>query len=246
MKKNILITGGSSGIGKGIADYFYHKGWNVLVTGRDKDKLSAIKLELPKVYTLYYNSLEERGISDIVDFIAGEWDSKLHVLVNGAGHVELGDLKNIQKESLVKMYQAHLIGPTLLTSKCIDFLEAVKGQILNITSSHGIKVYPQTSAYGSAKAGLNMLTKIWALELAPLGISVNALAPGPTDTGILKSAGYTDESIQKIHASEKAAIPLKRRGEVADIVSKAILLLDAGSNWTTGVILPVDGGISIS
>src|SRR5690606_41586497 len=61
-----------------------------------------------------------------------------------------------------------IFGPSLLASKCLNYLAETKGKILNITSSHGIKVYPEISAYGSAKAGLNMLTKIWALELAPL------------------------------------------------------------------------------
>ena len=70
-----------------------------------------------------------------------------------------------------------------------------KGHILNISRSHGIKVYPDISAYGSAKTGLNMLTKIWALELAPLNIKVNAIASGPTNTDILKLAGYDEDTI---------------------------------------------------
>lgn len=142
------------------------------------------------------------------------------------------------------MYQAHLIGPTLLASKCLKFLAATKGHILNIISSHGIKGYTDLSAYGSAKAGLNMLTKIWALELAPIGIKVNAITPGPTNTDIVKSAGYDEETILAIQDSEKKQIPLQRRGNVEDIVSIVVTILD--SKWATGTILPVDGGISIS
>ncbi|MGS2738928.1 SDR family NAD(P)-dependent oxidoreductase [Sinomicrobium sp. M5D2P17] len=246
MKNKILITGGSSGIGKGIASYFYKKGWDVLITGRNKDKLKAAKQEMPGISTLEYNSLNDGDTDKVIYFINRHWDGKLHILVHCAGHVELGGIKDISRDSMVNMYQAHLIGPSLLTSKCLDFLTATQGQILNITSSHGIKAYAQTSAYGSAKAGLNMLTRIWALELAPLGIRVNALAPGPTNTDILKSAGFDEETVAAIHNSEKAEIPMQRRGEVRDIVSNAILLLDSGSNWTTGVILPADGGISIS
>lgn len=126
----------------------------------------------------------------------------------------------------------------------MKFLAATKGHILNITSSHGIKVYTDLSAYGSAKAGLNMLTKIWALELASIGVKVNAVAPGPTNTDILKSAGYDEETILAILDVEKKQIPLQRRGNVEDIVSVVISILD--SKWTTGIIIPVDGGISIS
>src|SRR5690606_27006828 len=246
MKNKILITGGSSGIGYGIAKYFYEKGWDVLITGRNKDKLNTAKYAMPGVNTLEYNSLNEEHLEAIIDFIQGNWRGKLDILVNSAGHVELGSLKDIASASMLKMYQTHLIGPSLLASKCIDFLAQTKGHILNITSSHGIKVYPDISAYGSAKAGLNMLTKIWALELAPLGIKVNAIAPGPTNTDILKSAGYDDETVLAIQKSEKSQIPLQRRGNVEDIVSAAMLLLNPEADWVTGTIIPVDGGISIS
>lgn len=246
MTQNILITGGSSGIDKGIAFYFYNKGWQVLITGRDQKKLDEVKIEMPGINTVIYDNLKDDGQSDIIQFIEDKWAGKLNILVNNAGHVELGALVDISRKSLENMYKSHLISPSLLASACIPFLAKTKGQILNISSSVGIKAYAETTAYGSAKAALNMITKIWALELAPKGIRVNAIAPGPTDTGILKSAGFDEENIRAIHESEKAAIPLKRRGLVADIVAKAALLLNSGSDWTTGVILPADGGVSIS
>lgn len=246
MKKKILIAGGSSGIGYAIARHFYDKKWDVLITGRNKDKLNSAKQLLPEAHTLVYNSFEDQDLDHIADFIRHTWEGRLDVLVNSAGHVELGALKDISRRSLLDMYQAHLVGPSLLCARCLDFLTLTKGQILNITSSHGIKVFPELSAYGSAKAGLNMLTKIWALELAPLGINVNAIAPGPTNTEILKSAGFDEETVLAIKESERRQIPMQRRGDVSDIVAAAAGLLDSGSNWTTGVILPVDGGISIT
>jgi NAD(P)-dependent dehydrogenase (short-subunit alcohol dehydrogenase family) len=132
----------------------------------------------------------------------------------------------------------------MLTAHCLDFLSDRKGQILNISSSHGITPYAETSAYGSTKAALNFLTKIWSLELASLGIRVNAIAPGPTESDILNGAGFTDDIIAVIHDSERKAIPLQRRGSVADIVSIATAILDSKTSWITGVILPVDGGLS--
>jgi NAD(P)-dependent dehydrogenase (short-subunit alcohol dehydrogenase family) len=246
MQKNILITGGSSGIGEGIARHFFNKGWQVMVTGRNKDRLSNLKKEMPGLHIMEYDNQKDNQETNLIDFVRTQWDSKLDVLVNNAGHVALGELKNITEESMQNMYRAHLIAPALLSSGCIDFLAATKGQILNVTSSHGIKPYAQISAYGSAKAAANMLTKIWALELAPLGIRVNAIAPGPTETGILSTAGFSVEMIQAIHESEIKSIPLQRRGTVDDIVANAALLIDSGSTWVTGVIMPVDGGISIN
>lgn len=246
MTKNIVITGGSSGIGKGIAKYFTGNGWQVLVTGRDLEKLNQMKAEMPGISTLQYDNAKEHDHLKIARFIKDHWQGKLNILVNNAGHVELSGLGSISAASMEAMYRSHLIGPSMLTSSCLEFLAAAKGHILNISSSVGIKPYPETSAYGSAKAALNMLTKIWALELAPKGIRVNAIAPGPTDTGILKSSGFDDAFIREIHEMEKAAIPLQRRGHVEDIVANAVMLLDSGSDWTTGIILPIDGGVSIS
>lgn len=246
MNNKILITGGSSGIGKGIAEHFYHQGWYVLITGRNPSKLEKVASELPGIHTMVYHSSNEEQLSEIIDFINEKWEGALDILVNNGGHVTIGGLGDLKVEYLMDMYKTHLVGPSILTSRCLEFLKRAKGQVLNVTSSHGIKAYPQTTAYGSAKAGLNMLTRIWALELAPLGIRVNAIAPGPTNTDILKSAGFDDQTVQQIHEYEKEEIPLKRRGEVADVVENAIALIGARSTWITGVVLPADGGISIS
>ncbi|NVM67673.1 NAD(P)-dependent dehydrogenase (short-subunit alcohol dehydrogenase family) [Mucilaginibacter sp. SG538B] len=246
MQKNIVITGGSSGIGEGLAKHFYNKGWRVLTTGRNNAKLSKLAAELPGIYTIVYDSLKNAQENKIIDFIKDEWNGKLDVLVNNAGHVAITPLPEISRDQLEEMYQVHLIAPSLLTAGCVPFLSATKGQIINVSSSHGIKAYAQLSAYGSAKSGLNMLTKIWALELAPLGIRVNCVAPGPTDTPVLENAGLSADIILAIQQSEAKTIPLQKRGDVEDIVANTALLIDSGSNWVTGVVLPVDGGISVS
>jgi NAD(P)-dependent dehydrogenase (short-subunit alcohol dehydrogenase family) len=246
MQKNILITGGSSGIGEGLARHFYNKGWNVLITGRNKERLSKITDEMPGLHVLEYDSLKEGQEQPLFQFIRQTWNGKLDVLVNNAGHVALTPIQDINRAEMETMYKTHLITPSLLTSGCIEFLTASKGQIINVSSSVGIKPSPQLSAYGSAKAGMNMLTKIWALELAPLGIRVNSIAPGPTDTPVLANAGLPPDIVQAIHDSERATIPLQRRGSVEDIVVNTALLIDSGSTWVTGVVLPVDGGISVT
>ncbi len=246
MQKNIIITGGSSGIGEGLARHFYDKGWQVLITGRSSERLAALARELPGLNTIHYDSLKAGEEKAIFNFVENNWNGKLDVLVNNAGHVAITPIEGITQSTLEDMYRVHLIAPSLLSSGCIRFLKETKGQIVNVSSSNGTKAYAQLSAYGSAKAGLNMLSSIWALELAPLGIRVNAIAPGPTDTQVLANAGLPVEMIQAIHQSERTSIPLQRRGHVSDIVAHAALLIDSGSSWVTGVLLPVDGGVSIS
>lgn len=246
MNKNILITGGSSGIGEGLARHFHAKGWNTLITGRNRERLSSLEAELPGLHTISYDSLQQDQQAGIFDFIEKQWGGQLDVLINNAGHVALTPIEDFRSGEFEEMYRVHLIAPSLLTSGCIRFLKETKGQIINISSSHGIKAFAELSAYGSAKAGLNMLTAIWALELAPMGIRVNSIAPGPTNTPVLEAAGLPAEMIQAIHQSEKTTIPLQRRGNVSDIVANTALLVESGSSWVTGVILPVDGGISVS
>ncbi|RFZ91194.1 SDR family oxidoreductase [Mucilaginibacter conchicola] len=190
----ILITGGSSGIGKGLAEKFYEKGWDVLVTGRDAVKLTLLENELKGIRTMVYDSSLPDDEISVISFIKNEWGNELDILVNNAGHVALTPFENLERETLENMYRVHLTAPSMLTAGCIDALKKTRGQIINITSSHGIKPYPQLMAYGSAKSGLNMLTKIWALELAPFYIRVNAIAPGPTETPVLSNAGSPKRS----------------------------------------------------
>ncbi|RPG32268.1 MAG: SDR family oxidoreductase, partial [Muricauda sp. TMED12] len=149
MNNKILITGGSSGIGKGIAEHFYERGWDVLITGRNLSKLEAAAAEMPGIQTMEYHSSDEGQLADIVDFIQDYWEARLDILVNNGGHVTIGGLEGLEAEPLMDMYRAHLIGPSLLTSKCLEFLKNTRGQVLNVTSSHGIKAYPQTTAYAS-------------------------------------------------------------------------------------------------
>lgn len=246
MNGHIVITGGTSGIGEGLARHFYQRGWKVLITGRNQEKLTTLARELPGIGAVTYDSLQPGGEKRITDYITRQWNGKLDVLVNNAGHVALTPITTIRRQELEDMYQVHLVAPSLLTGACVPFLQQSKGQVINISSSHGIKAYAELSAYGSAKAGLNMLTSIWALELAPLGIRVNAIAPGPTNTPVLENAGLPVELIQAIHENDKTTIPLQRRGSVSDIVANTALLVESGSAWVTGVVFPVDGGISVS
>lgn len=123
MAKNILITGGSSGIGEGLARYFHAKGWSVLITGRNTDRLNSLAASLPGLNTITYDSLEKDAEAGILEFIIEKWSGKLDVLINNAGHVALTPITTIARNALEEMYKVHLIAPSMLTSGCIDFLK---------------------------------------------------------------------------------------------------------------------------
>ncbi|RNF28354.1 ketoreductase, partial [Massilia aurea] len=103
------------------------------------------------------------------------------------------------------------------------------------------------SHYGASKAAVEHLTRCWALELAPRGIRVNAIAAGPTETDFLaERMGLTPEQIQAVKADEAARIPLGRRGEPDDVAAAIVALAGAMGGWITGQVLAVDGGLNIS
>ncbi|TWR24415.1 SDR family oxidoreductase [Mucilaginibacter pallidiroseus] len=142
----ILITGGSSGKEKGLAENFYEKGFEALVTSRDEKKLAQLANDLKCIRTVVYDSSVIDDEAKVVDFIRDEWGNELDILFKNAGHVAITPFGNLDRETLENMYRVHLTAPSMLTAGCLDALKKNKGQILNITSSHEIKPYPQLMA----------------------------------------------------------------------------------------------------
>lgn len=134
-----------------------------------------------------------------------------------------------------------MLGPILLTQAALPYLIKARGTIINISSTYGIKPAPGHSVYGASKAALEHLTRSWALELAEHGIRVNAVAPGPTESEALLRMGLSDEQVVAIKDEERRLIPLRRRGEVEDVVPWVVALADP-RGWVTGQVIGVDGG----
>jgi NAD(P)-dependent dehydrogenase (short-subunit alcohol dehydrogenase family) len=124
-------------------------------------------------------------------------------------------------------------------------LEKTKGAIVNISSTFGHKAAANISHYAASKAALEHLTRCWALEFAPLGIRVNAIAAGPTESNALTGMmGLSPQAAAAIEAQEREQIPLKRRGVPDDVARWILTLAGQHSEWVTGQVLAVDGGLS--
>ncbi len=257
--KNVLVTGGSRGIGLMIASGFANAGANVLLTSRDENacRKAALRLQQAspsnsKVHYVSSNAATREGCRALADHVEKLFDGRLDVLVNNAG-TSWGEDPYSERESSPranwgwdKVMDLNVKGMFYLSRQCIPLLcnserHDDPGRIINIGSIAGVAPAGQeapTHAYDVSKAAVHHLTRKMAADLAPRGITVNAIAPGYVPSRMskgLEAYGATKEKIEK-------GIPLGRMGNATDMIGAAIYLSSKAGEWTTGVILNVDGG----
>src|SRR5690606_31528826 len=136
---------------------------------------------------------------------------------------------------------------SLLARAALPHLRSARGSIVNISSTFGHKAAPALSHYAASKAALEHMTRCWALELAPMGIRVNAVAAGPTETDFLvERMGLSAAQAESVKAEERARIPLGRRGSPDEVARWIVSIASPAAGWITGQILTVDGGLNIA
>jgi NAD(P)-dependent dehydrogenase (short-subunit alcohol dehydrogenase family) len=241
----VIITGGSSGIGRATAFSFASKGARVLITGRRAASLAEAAKDHPNIETFVADTAEPEDSSRTIARAIELW-GRLDVLINNAGAGAIMPLADATARRITDIFAVNVLGPSLLAKEALPYLKVAKGSIINISSTYGSKAGPALSHYGASKAALEYLTRSWALELAPIRIRVNAVAVGPTETRALESMmGLSKQQAEVVKQGEKARIPLGRRGTPDDISRWIVLLADPASNWITGQVLAVDGGLSL-
>jgi NAD(P)-dependent dehydrogenase (short-subunit alcohol dehydrogenase family) len=233
-----IVTGASSGIGKGIAETCVERGANVVLNGRDAAKLASVARELdaPERVAVLAADIGDAATGEKLAALAVERFGGIDVLVNNAGIFTAKPFAEYTEAELDCFLRTNLVGPFLATQAAVRRMrDAGKGgAIVSITSSLSLAPIAQLpcSATVTAKGGLNSLTRSLALELAPERIRVNAVAPGLVKTPLTGDAAS--------HAKLAPLQPVGRLGEVADVV-EAVLYL-ATAPFVTGVVLAVDGG----
>lgn len=237
--KTAIVTGASSGIGFAIAKLYLEEGASVVFSDiveldpADLDGLgdnaSFVKCDVSdsdQVHKLVEQTLKEYG--------------KLDIMVNNAGIGTQGTVLDTPNKDWQKTIDINLSGVFYGIHAAGNAMKAagVKGSIINMTSILGIVGFPGSVAYVAAKGGVSNLTRAAALDLAPLGIRVNAIAPGFIKTNMTKDILGDDTFKQMIQANT----PLGYVGDPEDIAQAALYLGSDASKYVTGIILPVDGG----
>jgi NAD(P)-dependent dehydrogenase (short-subunit alcohol dehydrogenase family) len=238
--KVALVTGAARGIGLATAKRFLAEGWRVALLDIDGDTLRSAVADLgdcDQTLALECDVSDARAVAAATDKVAKRF-GRLDALINNAGVAAFASVLETSDEDWNRILSVNLSGPFLCTKAATPLMrEHGGGAIVNITSISAVRASTLRSAYGTSKAALAHLTKQLAVELASLGIRVNAVAPGPVDTAMAKAV-HTPE----IRADYHDAIPLNRYG-LEDELAEAIFFLSCErSSYITGQVLAVDGG----
>lgn len=239
LNKKVLVTGAYRSIGKAIALAFAKEEADVVISyrsnqesalqvveeiedlGRRSQAIYADFTDKEQVYKLFEKALEFLGTIDILVNNAAGWNT-VHFL-------------ELSVDEFESLHQVGVVAPFLLTQLVAKHMieKQNPGCILNISTISSLRPYPCRVAHSCAKASLNMLTQATALELAPHGIRVNALAPGFTPY----DEAYGERKI--------ASIPLQRAGTPEDQAQAAVFLASSEASWITGQVFTIDGGQSL-
>jgi NAD(P)-dependent dehydrogenase (short-subunit alcohol dehydrogenase family) len=239
--KTALVTGGGSGLGLAIAKVFAENGITTIIVGRDEAKLQAAQASIGA--NCFYKSCDLSQlelIPPLIDAIAKEYGT-INILVNNAGIN--------QKKPFVEVTDAefHRILTTNVSAVFATSREVVKqmthgGCIINISSMAAQYGIPKVIAYSASKTAIDGMTRAMAVELAPMNIRVNAIAPGFIYSDMTAKALDSDPERK---AKVFGRTPMGHMGQPDDIAAAAMYLISDGAKYVTGVVLPVDGGNSI-
>jgi NAD(P)-dependent dehydrogenase (short-subunit alcohol dehydrogenase family) len=239
-QKVALVTGAARGIGLATAKRFLAEGWRVGLLDIDGDTLKSAVAGLAddnRTIALECDVSDAKAVAASIDKVAKKF-ARLDVLVNNAGTAVFASVMETSDEDWSRILAVNLSGPFLCTKAAVPLMrEQGGGAIVNITSISAVRASTLRSAYGTSKAGLAHLTKQLAVELASLGIRVNAVAPGPVDTEMAKAV-----HTPAIRADYHDAIPLNRYGLEEELAEAIFFLSSERSSYITGQVLAVDGG----
>jgi 2-deoxy-D-gluconate 3-dehydrogenase len=238
-----IVTGAGSGIGKGIARGLVEAGAEVVIAGRNMDKLDAVAAELrsigPRVIPAFVDMKSTESIRALVDRAVAEF-GKIDFLFNNAGTIHRAPSQDFPEEAWEEVLRVNLTGPFLLAQAVARVMIAkeMKGKIINTSSLIAVQGGRTVPAYAASKGGITQLTKALCNDLAKYDIRVNAIGPGWVKTD-MTSALQNDSS--RFH-DISARIPLGRWAEPEDLAGTAVFLASDASDYITGQVIFVDGG----
>ena len=239
----VLITGGLTGIGRAAALAFARKGAKVVVSGRRDDAGKALATELrdlgAEAEFINADVRKENDVKALVDKTVARF-GRLDVAVNNAGtEGHPGPITDQTADSYAETFDTNVLGVILSMKHEARVMQGQhSGAIINISSTYGHEGAAGASIYVGSKHAVEGLTKSVALELATSGIRVNAVAPGPTDTGMLTRFTGAPEN----KAALVATVPMARLGLTEELANAIVFVASDEASFITGHVLNVDGG----
>lgn len=239
---NVIITGANRGIGKAMIEVFAKAGHNIWACARRQNpEFEEYISELASVNDVwikpvYFELGDEDAIHQGIKAIFAD-RQPIDVLINNAGISTVGLLNQTDVDDIRKLFEVNyfsVLSLIQLVSK--KMIIKRKGVIINMASLAGIEPQPGKVAYGSSKAAVIMMTQCLAKELGPLGIRVNAIAPGPVETEMIHQ--YDDDMLKRLESES----PLRRLAHPEEIAQTALFLASEQSSYINGEIIKVDGG----
>jgi len=238
-----IVTGAGSGIGRACAIALAKEGAQVALVGRRKDRIEQVALAIgDRAWAISADVSQPPEIQRLVDEAVRRFGG-VNFLLNNAGIMQVGNAEQITEEQWDRVFNVNVRSVWLLSRAVLPHMrKAGGGSIINIASTLGMVGARNRAAYASSKGAVILLTKSMAIDYGHENIRVNSICPSFVETeltsAILSKSGDPDA----VRRERTAAHPIGRLGQPEDIAGLAVYLASDESSWTTGSILPVDGG----
>lgn len=241
--KTAIVTGGTAGIGEAVTRLFVDEGACVVTLARRTEPGQRLAAELGERVVFIAGDVATETTAERAVAAAHKEFGRLDVLVNNAAMDFFSDLLETDVEDVRQVLQTNFVGPFLMLRAAGRAMrEGDGGAIVNVVSRNALVGVPSFAIYGAAKGALLSLTRAAAVELASLAIRVNAVAPGLTNTPLVRAWIETQENPAEFERAKAATIPQRRFAEPLEVAAAIVFLASDEAAHITGALLSVDGG----